>query len=108
MGACVVSHTNLHAIYRPSESGSIISIDFDCSLRNIERSTETHFALLLEQNNNLYVSKNTVTAKRERWSTFRYDYTPLTSTYHELTFAEVCIISSEQTSDGLHQHQQRM
>lgn len=67
---CIVSHSNMQATFRPSESGSIVSLDFDCSLRNIERSTETHFALLLEQNNNLYISKNTLVAKRERWSTF--------------------------------------
>jgi len=70
VGVCMVSHSNTRAVYRPCESGSIISIDFDCGLRNIERSTETHFALLLEQNNNIYISKTYVTAKRERWSTF--------------------------------------
>ena len=69
---CVVKHTNNHAVYRPSEQGAILSIDFDCNLMNIEHSTETHFALLLEQNNVLYVSKKTLSAKEDKWCTFRY------------------------------------
>jgi hypothetical protein len=64
-----VSHICLQALYSPSECGAINSIDFDCGVMNIERSTETHFALLLEQNNILFVSRNTITTKEARWST---------------------------------------
>lgn len=72
IAVCVVQHINKHATYLPCDKGAIHSIDFDCGLMSIERRVETHFALLLEQNNVLYVSKKTVSAKQDKWCTFRY------------------------------------